>query len=104
MHVFALANCGAAILGGPGNDKLIGGLGNDILDGGLGADTVQGGRGSDILIGSTDPDVLSGQGDFDTLVGPAGNPSWVINGAGSGNINGSGTKFNTIERLVGGAV
>ena len=61
-----------------------------------------GGRGNDTLVGSEDRDVFSGQGDFDTILGPTGSPAWNITGAGAGNINGT-AKFNTIERIVGGA-
>ena len=95
------------LTGNIGNNLFHGGNGNDVIDGGKGADKMYGGMGDDIFYVDNTGDVVveyTGQG-TDTVVSTI---DYTLSGAvenltlsGTGNISGTGTKFDNI--LTGNA-
>lgn len=93
----SLANLGATLIGGSGNDSLYGGSANDTLEGDEGADFLSGGTGNDTLIGGTSADRILGGAGNDSIEGRDG--SDVINGnAGNDVIDGG----NGNEQIIAG--
>jgi Ca2+-binding RTX toxin-like protein len=107
---------GVAVLGGPGDDRLIGGhralnllfggsgrdrlnggLRRDIVSGGPGADQAKGLGGRDTLLGKGGPDALNGGDGRDLVSGNAGDDS-LRGGPGNDTLGGGGGR----DRLFGG--
>jgi trimeric autotransporter adhesin len=77
-----LADSGADIDGGAGEDHLYGGGGADIINGGAGKDYIEGNDGADDLRGDDGNDTLLGQAGADILKGGKGDDK-LLGGAGA---------------------